>query len=71
MISKEEFGLWKRQEVTKAMYAALENMRNNIDEEILSIDYLNPSAQIILSNFAGFKEGLDIVLNLTAEELDD
>ena len=71
-ISKEEFGLWKQHEVTKNLYSALKTIRLQIEQDMLDDNViLSDKGHVTLARLSGIREGLSIILNLTAEDVDD
>lgn len=71
-ISDTEFGLWKHEKITKQFMEAVQELRKRIDEELTKESViLRPDGQLHLAYLAGKRSGLDELLNLSVEDLDD
>lgn len=72
MISTEEFGMWKRHEVTKELHVVLTKLKEDVEEQMLNeAILLSDRCQIELARLVGLREGIDLVLNLDAESIVD
>lgn len=72
MISAEEVGMWKGLEVTKELYKSLKNIRDDIEQQMLNeAVLLSDKCQVELAKLVGIREGIDIVLNLDVESVDE
>lgn len=70
LISKEEFGLWKQDLVTKKLMDVLEEEIEAIEGSMLNDNViLKENAAIVLANLAGLREGLRFVRNISIEDI--
>lgn len=66
----EEFRTWKRDIVTQAMYKALQEVREDIELNMTDSNIiLDPQCQVKMAKLLGMREGLDLVLEMTFEEM--
>lgn len=66
----EDFRIWKKDIITESLYKALKEVRANIEKEMTdSYIILDPQCQVKLSKLLGIREGLDLVLEMTFEEM--
>ncbi len=70
-INLEEFRLWQSLDVTKEFYRIVEVLERETKEEILNINCMLPNANVLLAKLSGLREGLDVVLNLSIEEIEN
>lgn len=71
-ISKSQFSAWKSDPITKQFFKALKEVRDNIEEMMISSDIiLSPDANQKLVKLVGNREGIDLVLNTSIEDYDD
>lgn len=71
-ISKEDFNMWKNDYVTKEFFLAIESLRDNINEQLLSDSIISSSqGHLMLNRLAGIREGLNQVLFASGEDFCD
>ncbi len=70
-INLAEFRLWQSLDVTKKFYRIIEVFDEEAKEEILNINCMSPNANVLLAKLSGLREGLDVILNLSIEEIEN
>ncbi len=70
-LSKNDFVCWKRDPVTKKVYAALRELRASVEEEMLLDETIHQEGIGRLRYLSGVREGINQILLLSTEEFDD
>lgn len=64
-IANEEFVRWKNDDVTKEIFAAITNIRNQLNQAMTSADVVMVSdSDRRVARLLGQREGLDLILNI-------
>lgn len=71
-INQSNFSAWKKDEVTKAYFEALNKLRADVNTQLTNADVLlgDGSAQVV-PRIIGFREGLDVSLEMTFEDIEN
>lgn len=70
-LSKNDFVSWKRDPVTKKIYAALRELRASIEEEMISDEVIHQEGIGRIKYLSGVREGINQILHLSTEEFDN
>lgn len=71
-IDTSEFKEWMEHKVTKSLFNILKLMRDEIEVDMVSNSIImSTDCQKILVRLSGFREGLDTILDITNEDLND
>lgn len=66
----QEFRTWQSDIVTQGLYKALKEVREDIEREMTdAYTILDPQCQVKMAKLLGVREGLDLVLEMTFEEM--
>ncbi len=72
MPSREEFGQWKQDPVTKSFFRWVLEKHTIVEEDMLSEAVIyKPDGQLKLCSLAGMRDILDRINNISVEDLDD
>jgi hypothetical protein len=72
MLSKQEFGYWKQEAITKAVFTWAKEKQRFIEEDMLSRSViLKEGGQLKLCELAGMRDILDQLINLSIEDLNN
>lgn len=71
-IDISNFRTWKKDPITIALFKALEDVRKNIESGMINANnILAEDCQSRMTKLLGMREGIDLVLEITCEDLDD
>lgn len=71
-ITREEFNMWRSDNVTKQMFEALALIRQDIESNMLDAStILGANAQVTLAKLCGNRELIDFVLNVDIEDIEN
>lgn len=71
-IDKEAFDLWMINPVTKALMSALRNIRDGLNQALTHGNVImEEDAPRKLARFLGQRDGVDLVLNIRFEDVED
>lgn len=71
-ITKSQFISWKHDIITQEFYKALQELRIEIEEQLLNADNIfKIDSDKVLARLVGQREGIDTVLNLSIEDYED
>lgn len=71
-INKQDFISWKNHEVTKEFYKVLEELKDQIEEQMLNDGIISATnGHLALNRLAGIREGINQVLFISVEDMDN
>ncbi len=71
-LSLNDYNDWKNHPVTKAIFKSINKLREEINTSLTNADILlGPNAKIEIPVRLGRREGLDILLNISYEDIGD
>ena len=71
-IGKNNFLTWKHDEVTKEVFKALQEAREHINETLTNAEILlGENAEKNLARLVGQREGIDLLLQISYEDLEE
>lgn len=73
MLNQSDFGQWKDDPMTKLLFEWVQEQKDRLEQDMLSPDVIldGTNGQLRLSNMAGMKEILDVILCLQVEDLEN
>lgn len=71
-IHQSNFHMWKQDEVTQAIFAALQKLRDEINQSLTNADViLGDKAEINVPRLIGTREGLDLILQISYDDIEE